>query len=138
MPTVARFSIAPVRSLGLEHPTQIDLTEVGVVEDRRFFLIDDTGRFIDRLIIGELVQIAAHTDPAATTLRLTFPDGRIVEDEVSLGAAVEIPIHSRTGVGHLVQGPWAEPLSAFAGRALQIVRCDRPGEIGRASCRERV
>ena len=133
MPTVARFSIAPVRSLGLEHPTQIDLTEVGVVEDRRFFLIDDTGRFIDRLIIGELVQIAAHTDPAATTLRLTFPDGDVVEDEVSLGAAVEIPIHSRTGVGHVIEGPWAAPLSAFAGRALQIVRCDRPGGTRRGN-----
>ena len=133
MPTVARFSIASVRSLGLEHPTQIDLTEVGVVEDRRFFLIDDTGRFIDRLIIGELVQIAAHTDPAATTLRLTFPDGDVVEDEVSLGAAVEIPIHSRTGVGHLIEGPWAEPLSAFAGRALKIVRCDRPGGTRRGN-----
>ncbi len=133
MPTVARFSIAPVRSLGLEHPTQIDLTEVGVVEDRRFFLIDDTGRFIDRLIIGELVQIAAHTDPAATTLRLTFPGGDVVEGTVLLGAAVEIAIHSRTGVGHLVQGPWAEPLSAFAGRALQIVRCDRPGGTRRGN-----
>ena len=133
MPTVARFSIAPVRSLGLEHPTQIDLTEVGVVEDRRFFLIDDTGRFIDRLIIGELVQIAAHTDPAATTLRLTFPDGDVVEDEVSLGAAVEIPIHTRTGVGHVIEGPWAAPLSAFAGRALQIVRGDRPGGTRRGN-----
>lgn len=133
MPTVARFSIAPVRSLGLEHPTQIDLTEVGVVEDRRFFLIDDTRRFVDRLVVGELVQVAAHTDAAATTLRLTFPDGEVVENEIRLGEAVEIAIHGRTGVGHVVEGPWAAPLSAFAGRDLQVVRCDRPGGTRRGN-----
>ena len=127
MPHVSRFSIAPVRSLALEHPDEIDLTEVGVVEDRRFFLIDHTGRFIDRTVIGELVQVAAHTDPAATMLRLTFPDGSVVEDEVRLGARVEIPIYGRTGVGQIVEGPWAELLSATIGRGLQLVRCDRPG-----------
>ena len=41
MPHVSRFSIAPVSSLGLEHPDEIDLTEVGVAEDRRFYLVDD-------------------------------------------------------------------------------------------------
>ncbi len=55
MPTVARFSIAPVRSLGLEHPSEIDVTEHGVVEDRRFYLIDDGGRLIDRILVGRLV-----------------------------------------------------------------------------------
>lgn len=133
MPTVSRFSIAPVRSLALEHPDEIDLTEVGVVEDRRFFLIDDTGRFIDRTVIGELVQVAAHTDPAATMLRLAFPDGNVVEDEVRLGAQVEIAIHGRTGVGRIVEGPWAEPLSAAIGRSLQLVRCDRPGGTRRGN-----
>ncbi len=126
MPRVARFSIAPVRSLGLEHPDAIDVTEVGVVEDRRFFLADDANRLVDRLVVAELVQIAAHTDPDATTLRLTLPDGRVLEDEVSLGEPIETPIHGRTGVGHVVIGPWAEVLSAFCGRLITLVRCDRP------------
>ena len=55
MPTVARFSIAPVRSLGLEHPTEIDVTERGVVEDRRFYLTDDSNRLVDRIVVGRLV-----------------------------------------------------------------------------------
>ena len=126
MPQVRRFSIAPVRSLGLEHPDAIDVTEVGVVEDRRFFLADDANRLVDRLVVAELVQIAAHTDPEATTLRLTFPDGRALEDDVSLGEPIETPIHGRTGVGHIVVGPWAEALSAFCGRPITLVRCDRP------------
>ena len=69
MPNVARFSISPVRSMGLAHPSEIDVTEVGVVEDRRFFLTDDKNRLVDRLIVGPLVQIETHTDPGATMLR---------------------------------------------------------------------
>jgi uncharacterized protein YcbX len=126
MPRAVRFSIAPVRSLGLEHPDEIDITEVGVVEDRRFYLTDDTNRLVDRLVVGELVQISSHIDPGATRLRLTFPDGRVMDDEVRLRDAVETPIHGRTAVGHIVDGPWAEALSAFAGRAIHLVRCDRP------------
>ena len=127
MARVARFSIAPVRSLGLQHPDEIDLTELGVVEDRRFYLIDDDGRLVDRLIAGELVQVATTTDPGATRLRMVFPDGTVIDDDVALGDPVETPIHGRTGVGHLVFGPWADALQPFAGRRIRIVRCDRPG-----------
>ena len=127
MPSVARLSIAPVRSLGLEHPTEIDVTERGVVEDRRFYLTDDTNRLVDRIVVGRLVQVASHTNPEATTLRLTFPDGTVVEDEIKLGEAVETPIHGRTGVGHVVIGPWGEALAPIAGRPITVVRCDRPG-----------
>jgi uncharacterized protein YcbX len=127
VPRIARFSIAPVRSLGLEHPDEIDLTEVGVVEDRRFFLTDDANRLVDRLVVGELVQISTHTDPRATTLRMAFPDGTVIDDEVALGDPIETPIHGRTGVGHLVEGDWPAALSDFCGRAIRLVRCDRPG-----------
>ena len=127
MPRVARFSIAPVRSLGLEHPTEIDVTELGVLEDRRFYLIDDANRLVDGIVVGRLVQVAAHTNPEATTLRMTFPDGAVIEDEVELGEAIETPIHGRTGVGHIVIGPWGEALTPIAGRPIRVVRCDRPG-----------
>ncbi len=126
MPSVARLSIAPVRSLGLEHPDEIDVTEVGVAEDRRFFLADATNRLVDRLVVGPLVQIAAHTDPGGKRLRLAFPDGTVIDDEVVLGDPIETPIHGRTGVGHVVVGPWTAPLSDFCGRPITLVRCDRP------------
>jgi uncharacterized protein YcbX len=126
MPIVTRFSIAPVRSCGLEHPDEIDVTEVGVLEDRRFFLADAAGRLVDRLVVGRLVQIAAHTDPDAETLRMTFPDGRVIDDRVELGQPIAVPIYGRTGVGHVVHGPWAKSLSAFCDREISLVRCDRP------------
>ena len=133
MPRVARFSISPVRSLGLQHPTEIDVTEVGVVEDRRFFLSDDTNRLVDRLIVGPLVRIETRTDPGATMLWMRFPDGEVIEDEVELGEAVETPIHGRTGAGHVVAGPWAEKLSAYTGRTIRVIRCDRPGGTRRGN-----
>jgi uncharacterized protein YcbX len=126
VPSVARLSIAPVRSLGLEHPDHIDVTDLGVVEDRRFFLADEAGRLVDRLIVGALVQIATHTDPGGQTLRVTFPDGEVIEGDVRLGDHREIPIHGRTGVGQVVEGPWAEALSAFCERPITLIRCDRP------------
>jgi uncharacterized protein YcbX len=124
---VARLSIAPVRSLGLEHPAAVELAEKGVLEDRRFYLIDDVGRLIDLLIASDLIRVSAHTNPEATQLRMTFPDGTVVEDEVRLGEPVETAIHGRTGIGHVVVGPWGDALEPFARRRVRVVRCDHPG-----------
>lgn len=127
MPAVSRLSIAPVRSLGLEHPEEIVVTERGVAEDRRFFVIDGANRLVDQLTAARMVQVTSWTDPEATVLRLTFPDGRVMEGEVALGEHVETPIHGRTGVGHIIEGPWAASLSEFLGRDVRIVRCLQPG-----------
>lgn len=127
MPRVARLNVAPVRSLGLEQRAEIVLGPTGVVEDRRFFVRDTANRLVDQLTAGPMVQVTAWTDPDATRLRLTFPDGTVIEDDVRLGDPVETPIHGRTGIGHDVIGPWAEALSAFLHRDVAIVRCDQPG-----------
>ena len=127
MPSVARLNIAPVRSLGLESRESIELTEHGVAEDRRFYVIDEGGRLVDQLIAGSMVQVGAWTDPDATRLRLTFPDGTVVDDEVRLDGPVETHVHGRTAVGHIVDGPWADALGAFLGKPVHIVRCNRVG-----------
>jgi len=126
MPRVARLSVAPVRSLALEHPESIELTEYGVVEDRRFYLIDDAGHLVDRVVVGTLVQVRSWTDPDATRLRLTFPDGTVIDGPVELGEPIETDLHGRPAVGHVVEGPWAETMAPYAGRRVRIVRCDRP------------
>ena len=127
MITAIRFSIAPVRSLGLLHPTEIDLTTTGVLEDRRFYLVDEAGRLVDRLVVGALVQVTARTDPAAETLRLDFPDGSTVAGDARLGGPIETALHGRTAIGHEVIGPWAEALEPITGRRVRVVRTDRPG-----------
>lgn len=127
MPHVARLAIAPVKGLALEFPAQIRLTETGVAEDRRFFFVDPAGRLVDGLVAGPLVQVTAHTDPDGATLRLTLPDGRIVEDAVRVTAAVVTAMYGRTVEGHVVNGPWAAALEPLADRPLRLVRTDRPG-----------
>jgi uncharacterized protein YcbX len=127
MPRVARLSIAPVRGLGLQHPDAIDLTEMGVVNDRRFYVIDAQGRLVDRLRVGSLCRIFARTDADGTWLRLSFPDGRVVGGDVRLDEPVRTEIYNREAVGHVVGGPWAAALSAFVGAPVLLVRCDSPG-----------
>ncbi|MEO5918859.1 MAG: MOSC N-terminal beta barrel domain-containing protein [Candidatus Limnocylindrales bacterium] len=127
MTTVTRLSIAPVRSLALEHPTEIELTPRGVAEDRRFYLIDERDHLVDRIVAGRLVQASAHTDPAAETLRVTLPDGTVIEDDVRLGEGLETPLHGRTAAGHVVIGPWAEALAPLAGCPVRLMRTDRIG-----------
>ena len=127
MPSVRRFSIAPVKGLALEHPAEIELTPSGVVEDRRFYLIDDTGRLVDRIIAGRLVQVGAHIDPEATRLRMWFPDGSVIDEEVRTTEPVVTSMYGRTVHGHRVDGPWAAALEPFAGRPIHLVRTDLPG-----------
>jgi uncharacterized protein YcbX len=127
MPSVARISIAPVRGLGLEHPTSVELGPTGVLEDRRFFLSDQGGRLVDGLRLGFLVQIRAHTDPEGRTLRLEFPDGSVVDGEIEVAEPVHAVVYNRIAEGHAVVGPWAGAIADFLGRPVTLVRCDRPG-----------
>jgi uncharacterized protein YcbX len=127
VPTVSRLSIAPVKGLALEHPAEIDLTPVGVVEDRRFFLVDDTGRLVDGLLAGRMVQVAAQIDPDATHLRMSFPDGEVIEDDVRATEPIITRMYGRTVLGHVVDGPWAEALEPLAGRRLHLIRTTSPG-----------
>lgn len=127
MPRVARLSYTPVRALGLLHPGHLDLTDMGVTNDRRFYLVDERGRLVDRLLAGELVQVSAETNDDATWLRMSFPDGSAVEGDVQLDEPVRTEIYNRLAIGHVVGGPWAAALEAFAHRGVLLVRCDKPG-----------
>ena len=127
MPSVARLNIAPVRSLGLESRREILLGPDGVAEDRRFYVIDGGGRLVDQLTAGHMVRVAAWTDRDATVLRLTFPDGGVVEGTVELGETVETYAYGRTAVGHVAEGPWAAALTDYLERPVRVVRCDQIG-----------
>lgn len=127
MPRVARLSYTPVRSLGLLHPESIELTETGLENDRRFYLVDERGRLVDRLLAGSLVQVQAETNDDATWLRMTFPDGRVLEGDVVLDEPVQTDIYNRLAIGRVVGGPWAAALEPFAHRPVLLVRCDKPG-----------
>jgi hypothetical protein len=125
--SLAWISIAPVKGLALAQPPEVSLEPHGVAENRRFYLVDEDGRRYGLIRDGRLVQVAAETDAGGTRLTLTFPDGEVVAGEVEPGEPVATDFYGRRVEGRLVDGPWAEALSAFAGRALRLVRAERPG-----------
>ena len=44
MPTVSRLCVTPVKGLALADRSEVLLTEAGVPENRRFFLVDEHGK----------------------------------------------------------------------------------------------
>jgi uncharacterized protein YcbX len=127
MARVSWLTIAPVKGLALRHPKEILLERHGVAENRRFYLVEPDGRRFGARECGELFEIEADYDAAAGRLSLRFPGGQVVDGEVRLGGQLETDFWGRPVAGRLVEGPWAEALSAFAGRPLRLARSDEPG-----------
>ncbi|MBA2460626.1 MAG: MOSC domain-containing protein [Actinobacteria bacterium] len=114
-----------MKSLGLHHPAAVELTERGLAEDRRFYLVDEVGRLVGGVRHGPLVQVRPDWEPESSSLVLTFPDGSRIEAEVEVGEQVETDFYGkRTVRGRTVVGPWAAALSDFASAPLTLVRVD--------------
>ena len=129
MPAVSWLSVAPVKGLALVRREELTLERFGALENRRFYVLDESGKFVNGLTRLErsLFSVVPEWDSAADKLRLHFPDGHVVDGNVALGERVETWFHNRTIPGRLVEGPWSEALSSFAGRELRLARTDVPG-----------
>ena len=125
MLSVSRLSVTPVRGMALLQPSSVRLEHVGVVDDRRYSLLTPDGRPFDGIADGRLVQIRAELSADPERLTLTFPDGSVVGGEVALGQPTRVEAHGRAFPVRPVIGPWAEAVSAFAGKPLGLVRAER-------------
>ncbi len=128
MITVSAIHIAPVKALGLAHPSAVQVGPQGIVEDRRFFLIDRLGRLVTQREMGCLVQVKAEYTEDSRWLRIRFPNGDSQEGPVELGPAIGTHIWGRRVVGQLVAGNWSAALSEFCGAAVSLVISDGPGQ----------
>jgi uncharacterized protein len=128
MPTVARLSITPVKSTALHHPREVHLDTYGVAENRRFFMVDSDGKLLNGSIHPQFVQIKADFEPDREHLSLHFPDGTIAEGSaVAVGEEITVDFWGRPTVGHVLDGTWTLPLSAFAGERVRLVRAEHYG-----------
>ena len=134
MPTVVQISTAPVKGFAPDHPAEVELTERGVVENRRFLLVDGEGRRLRSSLTPWPVVVRGAYDAEAETLRIAFPDGEFVEGSALGGDEIVWPQFSHGVVeARLVEGRWNDKLSALAGHPVRIARPQTAGE-----CQSRV
>ena len=126
--TLKAINIAPVKSLGLSHPTTVNVGKSGIVEDRRFHIIDDRGRLMTQRQIARMVQVKADYRLEPETLTLTFPDGLSVDGPPDAADGVATFIFGRMVKGNVVAGGFNEALSTFCGADLRLVKSEEPGQ----------
>jgi uncharacterized protein YcbX len=121
---ISRINVTPVKSLRVHHPDAASLRFQGVVEDRRFLLVDECGRLYHGNRDPRLVCASAAWEPESRRLAITTPGEAPVEDVVIRGERSVVDVYGRSVRGHVVQGPWATALSKFVGRPLTLVERD--------------
>ena len=121
--------MTPVKSTALHHPDRIRLERWGAVGNRLFYLVDGTGRLFTGGRHGPLARIVARYDAEADRLALAFPVGREVEEGARAdGEVLSTSFWGRPVAGRPVAGPFSEALSAYVGRPVRLMRCERPGD----------
>jgi uncharacterized protein len=129
MPYVVRINVTPVKAMALSHPNEVELGDVGVAQDRLFYLVDDEGRLFGGTRFGPLQTIRPSYDPDREHLSLTFPDGSVAEgDAAAFTDGLITDFYRRPVRAHVVPGPWTEALSGFVGTPVRLARTDQPGE----------
>ncbi len=109
MRTLSRINVSPVKGMALHHPEEVELGPAGISENRRFYLVDESGRALQRS--HPRPPRADPTRPRRRgpgALLLTFPDGVEVSGETdALGAAVVTDFYGRPVPAHEVLGPFS-------------------------------
>lgn len=124
---VAWLSVTPVKSMRLQTVDAIELEATGVHGDRRFYLVDEEGALVNAKRLPALLTVR----PAIESGRLTlcFPDGSTVEGEVRASDdRIETSFYGRPVAGRVVEGPWADALSQFAGKPVRLARTEQDGD----------
>lgn len=118
--------MAPVKSLRLASVEAIELDLTGVRGDRRFYLVDDEGALLNAKRVPQLIAVLAEVEDGRLALHL--PDGSDLVGDVELGQRILTSFFGRPVEGRLVDGPWSDALSEFAGRPLRLARTEREGD----------
>lgn len=122
------LTISPIKSTRLVHPDKVFVTDQGIVEDRRFYIIDDKSEIVTLKQVSALAVVKSDYDPESERLAVHLPDGRSIEGVVELGEPVESPRSWHQAHGRVVSGEWGSLLTEFCGQPLRLVQADLPGE----------
>jgi uncharacterized protein len=128
-PRVVAMSTTAVKGLALEAPQSMLVGRARVATDRAFFLVDANGVMINGKALGELVRVRADVADDLSELTLRFPDATEVRGPVVLGTPRMVQFFRARFAAPSVLGPWADALSEFCGRPIELCRApaERPG-----------
>jgi uncharacterized protein len=127
---VAWITIAPVKSMALARPAEVQLGPDGIHGDRRFFVVDENGRMTNNKKHGLLQQLHPQVDETAGTLTIRFPDGRVLAGPSGPGEPLEALFYRQRLETELVPGDFSDAISDFAGASLRLVAHRRSGGGG--------
>jgi len=125
---VAWIHVAPIKALAIQELPEVQLGLLGVENDRRLCIVDGEGKMLNAKRVQRFIAVRPHFDDAMRHLALDMPDGSTVKGSVDLGGSITVSIYGRGVAARVVDGPWADALSALAERPVQLVRFDNPGE----------
>jgi hypothetical protein len=121
--TVAALRTSPVKGLAQQSVASLVLDADGVRDDRRFAVVDETGLARYTAQLRPLAGTTAVWDPQHDVLELRFPDGESVSAPVEDGEPIAAHGYARRPMpGRLVEGPFADALSARLRRPVKLVR----------------
>lgn len=129
MITIAEINIAAVKSMALTPLTEAMLDLGGIVDDRRFYLVNSQGRLLSRRQVGKLAQLVTSWDAATGQLRIVFPDGRILEGPPELDRPVWTIIWGRRVRARALMGDWMPAISEFCGQPALLMMSDIPCQV---------
>ena len=100
----------------------------GIADDRRFHLIDGSGRLLTQRLRPRLALVAAEYNFEEDWLSLVFPGGPRLEGAVIPGEAVVTQVWGRLTPGRVVEGPWNTVLSEYCRGPVRLVKTDNLGQ----------
>jgi uncharacterized protein YcbX len=129
VPSVARISVTPVKNFALEPPAEVLLTEHGVLENRRFYVVEPDGTRFSSSGNAWPNRFRARYDPGDEVLYVRLPNGEEVEGSArGNGHVVRSEVSGREVEAEIVEGPWTEALSAAAGKPARLARACQAGD----------
>lgn len=122
MPSVSALHVYPIKSCrGLELKA-VRFDHLGPLYDRRFMLVDETGRFLTQRELPRLALIEPRLGP--TALQVSAPDMPVLKVAMTQRDAkrIEINVWKHVGPAEDVGESAADWFSRFLGRPCRLVR----------------
>jgi len=129
--TVCGLAITPVKGTRLRAVESVQLDRLGARENRRFFLIDKDDHMVNATHLGALNTVISSYSDRDRRLSLAFPDGRVVEDSVTLGDEIITSFYKEPMPATLVLGVWSKAISQHVGKQLRLVEAGEEGAVDR-------